>query len=137
MSDFGMETVGFSEFKRAIDKNPSFVANEVKKFITRALAKYRSGILNNPWRMGGNGGGSPVATGNLRDTHHSEVGNFEGRIFPTAKYSRYVHGDDGKLTNKLGRPLRPWLDWVKKDKDSDVKSLEKEMLATIVKNLAD
>jgi len=133
MAGYGIKTIGFKEFQQAIEKNPQFIANEVKKFITRALAKYRSGILNTPWRMGGSGGGSPVAMingGNLRDTHRSEVGNFEGRIYPTSHYSLFVH----EGTNKMR--ARPWLDFVKKDKDKDIRVLEKEMLTSIVQNLA-
>ena len=133
MAGYGIKTIGFDEFRKAIEKNPQFIANEVKKFITRALARYRSGIINTPWRMSGSGGGSPVAMlngGNLRDTHRSEVGNFEGRIYPTARYSEFVHEGTGKMK------ARPWLDFVKKDKDKEVKDLEKELLTNIVHNLA-
>jgi len=130
MANYGIKTIGFKEFQEAIKRNPQFISNEVKKFITRALAKYKSGILNSPWRTGGSGGGSPVATGNLRDTHRSEVGNFEGRIYPTSRYSEFVH----EGTNKMR--ARPWLDFVKKDKDREIKDLEKEMLKNIVQNLA-
>lgn len=133
MANYGIKGIGFKEFQKAIERNPQFVATEVKKFITRALAKYKSGILNTPWRIGASGGGSPVATlngGNLRDTHYSEVGNFEGRIYPTASYSQFVHEGTSKM-----KP-RPWLDFVKKDKDKEIEELEKEMLNGIVKNLA-
>ena len=115
---------GFDELKKAIERNPKTVINETKNFIQRALAQYRSGIQNNPWRIGMSGGGSPVATGNLRDTHFSKVETFDGFIRPTASYAGAVHKD------------RPWLDFVFQDKMTEVNELEKELLDKIIKDLA-
>ncbi len=139
MANFNIEMIGAEEFKEAINRNPQVTTNETKKFIQRAIAKYKSGILNNAWKMGASGGGSPVASvngGNLRDTHLTEITNMEGRIFPTASYARYVHGDDGKLFNKRGVQLRPYLDYVFKDKMPDIEALESNLIEVIVNNLA-
>src|SRR5437868_6512374 len=91
----GYKIEGLDEFERAIRKNPQYVKERGNLFITRGLAEYRRVIMRSPWRKGESGGGAPVATGNLRDTHQQQVSNLEGRIYPTASYAKYVHGIDG------------------------------------------
>lgn len=127
MANYELKTEGFAEFRKALERNPTKVKNEAKNFIQRALAKYRSGIQNDPWRIGMSGGGSPVLTGNLRDSHFTEIEDFRGSISPDedkASYGKYVH------------KKRPWLDYVFKQKMPDVEKLEGEMLDNIVRDLA-
>ena len=52
---------GLKELQEAISRNPQKIYTEATQFITQGLAKYKSGIINNPWRIGGSGGGSPVS----------------------------------------------------------------------------
>lgn len=118
------EIIGLKEFQAALARNPSLVLNESKKFIQRAIAKYKSGIINNPWRIGMSGGGAPVLTGNLRDTHRTTFSNWMGMIYPSTNYAGAVH------------KKRPWLDFVFKDKMPEVEKLEKDFINTIVKDLA-
>ena len=54
------------EFRQALVRNPKVVLSESKKFLQRAIAKYKAGIIRNPWKVGMSGGGSPVLTGNMR-----------------------------------------------------------------------
>lgn len=124
MADVNVQTFGFKEFEKALERNPNVVKKELGDFMSRAIARLKSGILNNPWRVGMKGGGSPVQFGNLRDTHATEIKVFEAKIFPTAGYAKYVHGK------------RPWLDFVKKDKEKEIRDLETKMLENIVKDLA-
>ena len=125
-----LSIIGANEFKRALDRNPKKIVEEIGKLIIRGLAAYKSGILNSPWRVGMTGGGSPVFSGNLRDTHETRVSSLEGAIFPTANYSNYIH--DGTKRSKG----RPWLDYVKKDKDSAIRKLESDLLDNVIKDLA-
>lgn len=112
------------EFRQALVRNPKVVLSESKKFLQRAIAKYRSGIMNNPWKIGMSGGGSPVLTGHMRDTHIPVIGDWEAKIGPDTDYAEHVH------------KKRPWLDHVFKDKEKDVQDLEVKMLEKIVGDLA-
>ena len=124
MANYETKIIGSEEFSKALKRNPELIIRESKKFIQRAIAKYKSGIINNPWRIGMSGGGSPVLTGNLRDTHLTYFSNLEGMIFPSAKYAQYVHKN------------RPWLDYVYNQKQPDIELLEKDLADVIIKDLA-
>jgi hypothetical protein len=136
MAQFSIKIDGLKEFQAALKRNPVKVATEVKTFIVRGIAKYNEGIIRNPWMMGSSGGGAPVDTGNLRDTHVRQIKAFEGRIYPTAPYASYVHGLDGKKRSKRGLQLRPWMDYVFNKKDKEIRDLQKTLLKNIVGDLA-
>ena len=108
MIEFTIE--GLQEFEAAVKRNPEFVVKRGNTFLVRSLAEYRKRIVRSPWKFGAPGGGAPVATGNLRDTHQTEVSNLQGRIYPTAPYAKYVHGIEG-FPRKRAYQLRPWLDF--------------------------
>lgn len=127
MAEFNIKIHGIEGLERALARNSEVVLRESKKFIQRALAKYRSGVINNPWRIGMSGGGSPVLTGNLRDTHLVEATAVMGRIAPNTAFAPYANAVHRK---------RPWLDFVFKDKKSEVEELEKEFLEAIIGELA-
>lgn len=124
MANYDIQFIGAKEFEKALMRNPELVVKEVKNFLQRAMAKYRSGIMNNPWKIGMSGGGSPVLSGHMRDTHIPVIGNWEARIGPDTNYAEHVH------------KKRPWLEHVFKDKEKDVQDLEVEMLEKIVGDLA-
>lgn len=130
MAEYTVKVFGLTEFQAALKRNPALILLEINKFLIRAIAAYNSGILNNPWRLKTGGGGAPVYTGNLRDTHQKTISKFQASIRPTAPYAAFVH--DGTRFMKA----RPWLDFVKDSKDKEVKVLEENMLDTIVKDLA-
>lgn len=123
-NNYKIELIGADEFKKALERNPKLIISESKKFIQRAIAKYKSGIINNPWKIGMSGGGSPVLTGNLRDTHLTDFSDLEGRIYPTANYAKHIHKN------------RPWLDYVFNQKQPDIELLEKDLADIIIKDLA-
>lgn len=124
-NQFTVKVIGLDEFRAALARNPQLVVSEAKKLIQRIIAQYKSGIINNPWRIGMSGGGAPVKTGNLRDTHQTFFqSNFLGMIYPTADYAQHVH------------KKRPWMEYVFKNKMKKVEELEKDFLKAIVKDLA-
>lgn len=143
---FEYEWVGMKELKAALARNPSKVLGEARTFLTRGLAAYKQGIIRAPWRIGGNGGGAPVSndpryprkyqrqrSGNLRDTHVTEINGLEGRIGPNqsaAPYARMVHGGTRRMQS------RPWLDFVKQNKDGEIANLYRQMLKNVVGDLA-
>jgi hypothetical protein len=127
---FEIKFEGLTELQSAIKRNPQKVLSEIKKFIQRGIAEYKRGIINNPWKVGMTGGGSPVLTGNLRDTHLTKFTNLTGMIRPATKdnepapYGKYVH------------KKRPWMDYVFKDKMPNIEKLEDELLKNVITDLA-
>ncbi len=130
MPQFNIESRGFKEFKAAIKRNPKVVSDEVKKFLVRGIAEYNRGILRNPWRLGGRGGGAPYKTGHLRDTHRREIANWEARVYPTAPYALEVHEGTGRMKG------RPWMDYIFQTKEAEVRKLENDLIKNIVSQLA-
>lgn len=127
------EWVGVEELKLAIRRNPQKVIDEAKKYLVRGMEQYKRGIINNPWRIGGTGGGSPVASGNMRDFHMTKIGTLEATVGPnTSKtpYAVFVHQGTRRMQG------RPWLEYVRLDKMSNIEKLYREMLANIGKDLA-
>lgn len=138
-----LEIIGLRELQAAIARNPKMVLDEGRSFLTRGMAKYKSGIINNPWRIGGTGGGAPVAndpryqrkyqrsrSGNLRDTHETQITSLQAIIRPTASYAKFVHFGTKYME------ARPWLDYVKKTQDGAIRGLYEAMLQRIVADLA-
>jgi len=151
MADKNITIIGLKELKEAIRRNPNQVKDSAQIYLVRAMAAYRSGIINNPWRVGGQGGGAPVSndpryrnnnnkrfqkarSGNLRDTHRTQIKALSAMIGPNtqaAPYAAAVHNGSTR-----GLKARPWLDYVKENKDREVQTLERNMLKSIVRDLA-
>ena len=130
MSDYVFKFNGLDQLEAAIRRNPAYTVARANVFITRGLAEYRRVIYRNPWRVGGTGGGAPVATGNLRDTHQQTIQALEGRIYPTASYAQYVHEGTRYMR------ARPWLAYAADTADAAVRQHEGELLDDLLSNLA-
>lgn len=134
--------VGLDEFIKAIKENPEKTQKEVGEFFVRGLAVYRSIINRNPWRMGQQGGGSPVAVsggGNLRASHYNDIQRWQARVYVDdnkAPYAPYVHGLEGAKYNVRGIQLRPWLDYAVEQGEGRITTLMTNLVKGIVKNLA-
>lgn len=124
MANYDIQFIGVKEFEKALMRNPKLVVKEVKNFLQRAMAKYRSGIMNNPWKVGMSGGGSPVLSGHMRDTHIPVIGDWEAKIGPDTNYAEHVH------------KKRPWLEHVYSSKDKEIRELEVKLLNTLVNDLS-
>ena len=98
------------------------------------MAIYRSGIQNNPWRMGGSGGGTPVDTSNLLKSHAVRYEQLEASIGPSRNYevpyASFVHEGTKRMH------ARPWLDYVKQSSENKIKPLYQQLLQEIVNDLA-
>lgn len=121
---YKIEIKGINELQSAIKRNPQVVKQHTQIYFTRALAKYKSTIINNPWRIGMSGGGAPVKTGNLRDTHITQTRTWEALIKPTASYAEVVH------------KKRPWLEYAVDINQKEVESLEKDLLDSVISDLS-
>jgi len=134
MSIFNAEIRGLKELQAAIKRNPTVVLNEGKKFLVRGLAAYERGIIRDPWKIGSYSGGAPVDTRHLVQSHGKRIEGLRGVIGPDIEYktgySVYVHEGTSRMQ------ARPWLDWVKMSKDAEVKTLYREFLTTIVRELS-
>lgn len=141
-----IQWIGLKELRAALARNPQKVLDEARLFLTRGLSVYKAGIIRDPWRVGGLGGGSPVSndpryprkfqkqrSGNLRDTHYTEINGLEGRIGPNlqlAPYAKYVHHGTRRMRG------RPWLTFVQENKKTEIERLYRNMLQSIVSDLA-
>lgn len=128
-----VEFRGFDELRAAVARNPKRVYASAQLFLTRAMAEYRRGIQNAPWRVGGSGGGAPVDTHNLRDTHVSRITGLTASIGPNldaAPYAPYVHDGTARMR------ARPWLDFVRDDREPAVEKLADGLLEEITSDLA-
>lgn len=133
-----VELIGFDQLQAAIRRNPDKVKDEAGKFLIRGIAAYKSVIIRNPWRMGSSGGGAPVSSGSLRDSHKTKVSNWSATIGPNdqlAPYAAYVHGIEG-YPRKRKYQLRPWLDYAIVKQDETIQRLYNEMGDNILKDLA-
>lgn len=127
---FTFTAQGFKELQAAILRNPAKTKLEVDSFLTRATSLVKRGIINDPWRVHGGGGGAPVNTGNLRDTHETLATPWERIIRPTAPYAMFVHEGTKKMS------ARPWLDYVMDITRVPIESLQIQLLDNIVNDLA-
>lgn len=125
-----IRTIGFKELRKAVHKNPRRVKSEAKRYLTRGMREYKAGIIRKPWRLGMSGGGAPVDTGNLRDTHRTRIQGFEAAIYPTAKYDKEVY------FGRRGMQPRPWLEYVERTSKPRIIELQNDLLRNIVKDLA-
>lgn len=146
MAQSEFKWIGLKELQAAIARNPQTVLDQARMFLTRGLAQYKQGIIRDPWRIGGRGGGVPVSndpryarkyqrqrSGNLRDSHITVINGLQGTIGPNtsaAPYAIYVHGGTRRMQG------RPWLDYVKATQDGAIQDLYRKMLANIVSDLA-
>ena len=128
---------GLKEFEAAIRRNPTVALSEGRKFLVRGIAVYNRLILRNPWRVGGAGGGAPVASGNLRDTHRRVINRLSAQIYPSANYAKYVHGRKrNEINRRTGVKSRPWMDFAMEKGDREIKALGKKMLINITHQLS-
>jgi hypothetical protein len=120
---------GLQGLTNAIKRNPKQVIKYGREYMRKGLAEYMRTIRGTPWRVGGSGGGAPVATGNLRDSHLPPIyGTFQSEIrannVGNADYAKYVHAK------------RPWLDYAKNQNAEKIKDLQDKLLQEIVTKLA-
>jgi hypothetical protein len=141
-----VKILGMKELREAIKRNPEKILRETRDFLQRGMALYKRGIINEPWRIGGAGGGSPVSndsryyrayqrqrSGNLRDSHQTTIDRLQASIGPDmqrAPYAGYVHEGTFRMQS------RPWLDYVKQNQDSGIRELYNNLLRNIVRDLA-
>ena len=126
MTDIIFRVRGLDEFASAIRRNPDVMVREISNFLTRAKAELKSYIRNDPWRLGMSGGGCPVKTGNLRDTHIYEQTPFRLMISPNetrAPYAEAVHRG------------RPWLEYSAKKATPKIEQLSNDLLKNIIADL--
>jgi hypothetical protein len=135
-SKYEFDPKQLASLKTAIRRNPRKILLETGNFLVRGIREYNTYIMRAPWRVGGGGGGgAPVATGNLRDTHARKILPWEGSIYPTARYAKYVHGIKG-FPRKRSYQLRPWLDFAQHAASGAIYSLQRKLLENITKDLA-
>jgi len=141
-NQFTMTVSGLKEFENAIKRNPKTTIRQINIFFVRSIAEYRKIIMRQPWRVGGVGGGTPVDTQALRDSHQSgtKISRLEASIGPDqniAPYAKYVHGrKKGEINTRTGVESRPWLTYAFNKGDRKVRLLQNKLLKNIINDLA-
>ncbi len=115
--------------REAYARSPEVVKSEANKFLSRGIAEYNKVLLRNPWTTTSKGGGIPVDTMNLRDTHQRAIETWQAWIRPTADYAIYVHEGTKKMSP------RPWLEYAKEKADKEIIVLQNQMLESIANRL--
>lgn len=119
--------------RKAISRSPQVIRDETKLFLTRGMAAYKGYVIRAPWRVGGSGGGAPVAAahgGNLRDTHRTSIRQWDASLTPTAKYAGYVHDGTSRME------ARPWLDYAREEADGRITELQEAFLERVANDFA-
>jgi hypothetical protein len=125
---------GFKEFEKRIYESPEIVKELAQMYFVRAVAKVFTVINNNPWKIGGGGGGAPVATRNLVARAHDTIYEpFQALIainINKVKYAGYVHEGTRKMEK------RPWLDYAQEKSDLPIQKLQEDFINDLTKHLA-
>jgi len=128
-----IEIKGAKEFSYQIRKNPEVVKKETADFFNKSIIEFKRVVNISPWRLGGNGGGAPVDTGNLRESHKTDIRAFTatyGVNTRRADYAWAVHEGTARMKE------RPWLNYAIDQKKGVIDKLANEMLKKVVVNLA-
>ena len=125
---------GAEEFERAIRRYPKYSKQQALIMMTRIKADYQRTIIRSPWRIGGSGGGSPVDTRALRDSHRYKIQPTELKIDVrpeiASRYGEAVHEGTRRME------ARPWLDYATEKNKSNRERQVDDFLKAIVNNLA-
>lgn len=118
----------------AIARNPVTVKEQVSTLLARARSMYMGSIKREPWRLGGNSGGSPIDTGNLVRSHTEQMTPWTWEVRANgnnkAPYAVYVHEGTRNMS------ARPWLDYAIKTNDRRLQQMQISMLDYLVNDLA-
>jgi hypothetical protein len=122
------EIRGLNELRAAIRKNPEQVRKSARNMFNSLKTDYQRVIMRNPWQRGGSGGGVPVDTGSLRDSHRYQVSETQLRInVPDQKADEYgwaVHSG------------RPWLDYSQEQTEGQREKAYNKFLEEVTGQLA-
>lgn len=120
--------------QRAFSRNPERMKTEGLRLMNRIKTGLERQIIRNPWRIGGSGGGVPVATKSLRTEHNYDVEPTQVKIsVDDAKARAYgwaVHEGTPKME------ARPWLDYAKEREEKNISNMADDFLNRIVGYLA-
>jgi hypothetical protein len=130
MLQYNLQLDGLDSFKKAILASPEFTKEAVGRFLTQSKAALNRILIRNPWKVGDDGGGVPVASRHMIETMIREVHAWDLLIQPIASYTRYVH----EGTRKMG--ARPFLDYAMEQTDREITQLENNLIDDITNSLA-
>ena len=120
--------------ERAFSRSPEMMRTEGLRMMNRINVGLQRQIIRNPWRIGGAGGGVPVDSKSLRQSHRYEVKPEQVKIsVDQAKAKAYgwaVHEGTSKMQ------ARPWLDYSLEREEQNIKNLADDFLNRVVAYLA-
>lgn len=131
------KNITVKQLTKAWESSPREVKREGQIFLISGLAEYKKIAVQPPlWKIGQSGGGIPVASGNLRELHTTQIKGLSGSFGLTksnlkqVKYAGCVHGGTYKME------ARPWLDFAKQKGDRAVKQHYRVFMNNILEYIA-
>lgn len=122
----------YKALEQAIKRSPQIVAQETKDFLYRGQARLMKAINQDRWRVGNDGGGVPVLSGNLKKSHEIDMQPFSLRIWVNenrSEYADYVHSGTRKME------ARPWLRYAEDKARPQINEDAKTLLDNVVTQL--
>lgn len=126
--------------RQMIKESPETVRRNSLVFIRDITNEVWRKVNNTaPWRVGGQGGGVPYDTGNLRMAHRKDIAPFEGKISVNSNKTKSGKYDYAKLvhdgTPKGQMKARPWLIHGKEQAQGKIEVHKQRFLKNLVKEL--
>ena len=120
------------DLRKAFSNSSSTVRSASDRMMTNIRRELLSTIRNNPWNIGGRGGGVPVRTGDLRGSHQTRQTPFELRIWvpDSHPYAQYVHEGTSRME------ARPWMEYSVNKAEGTVQKEVNKFLDSTVRGLA-
>lgn len=122
--------IGLKSFKKDINTYSRVENQEGAKTLEKIQRKHKEQIESAPWEIGEGGGGVPVDTGQLKESHEYTTNPNEAEISVDAPYAKYVHRGTQYME------ARPWLDYSVQESRKERKFALKRYLDKLVNHLA-
>ena len=124
--------------QKAIARNPDVVKREAKNLFVRVGSYIDRSLATSPWRVGGNGGGVPYASGELfRNARNRKFTPYTMIIFTNTtgkvgEYAEYVH--DGTPGGQMKK--RPYYDYAMDSTEPQQADAQNMFLDKVLNQLA-
>lgn len=118
--------------RRAFNNSPDTMKKHSDRLITKIDRETKKIMFRNPWEIGGSGGGVPVDTKYLRQSHQSRRSPYEMKIWVPGShpYASYVHEGTRKME------ARPWMDYAADKVEGSIDGEIRTFLDSVVSDLS-
>ena len=131
-------TIDDTKIRKAIERHPEELRQSALVFMRDSINAYKRTINSSPWRVGGNGGGVPIDSSNLKKAHRDELGVFESKIWVDNSKTQVGRWDYAQLVSGGTSRMqgRNWLKYAQQTNRDKVGRNAQKFLKNLVTNLA-